>query len=83
MSLSKHVLIKLTVKEKSKWALPLSDATGSGFCRCFLLCNKWTHHHTDSSLWMFVIYVEVLSGPLLYGGLNLKEEKQMYKWTNK
>lgn len=43
MSLSKHVHIKITVKKVRSSTVLMRR--GVDYCRCFVLCNKWTHHH--------------------------------------
>lgn len=54
MSLSKHVHIKITVKKVRSSIL---TQEGVDYCRCFVLCNKWTHHHHKSLVSSLRVYV--------------------------
>lgn len=47
---------KITVKKSE--ISPLSDMRES-CCRCFVLCNKWTHHHHKSLVLYLCMFVYV------------------------
>lgn len=49
--------LKITVKKK--WDQPAVWHERESYCRCFVLCNKWTHHHHKSLVLYLCTFVYV------------------------